>query len=114
MYNDDMVEARREAKKWWFWGLGIMVVTTVLVAVLVAVLSAAGVIFQTEVERRTFERSYQKKAGDKQKTAIWESQLAEVNSQLADPKLDPAIAKNLRAQRAALRVRLRAARNQQR
>lgn len=107
---DDMKEARREVKRWWYMGLGLVVVA----AIVTAILSATGVIFQTEVERRTFERSYQKKAGDKQKIATYEAQLAEINSQLSDPKVDPEIAKTLRAQRAALRVRLRAARNTQR
>ena len=107
MYDNPHNEARREAKRWWFWGLGLVVVT----AIIFAGLSAAGIIFQTEVERRTFERSYQKKAGDKQKIATLEAQLAEINSQLSDPKLDPAVARNFKAQRAAIRVQLRAATN---
>lgn len=110
MHDNDMIPTKGAVLKWWMFGLALVVLS----AIVLGGLSAAGVIFQTEVERRTFERSYQKKAGDKQKISIWESQLAEINSQLADPKLDPAIAQNLKAQRAALRVRLRAARNQQR
>ena len=104
---DDMKEARRETKRWWFLFLGLIVVSIIVLGVL----SATGIIFQTEVERRTFERSYQKKAGDKQKIATYEAQLAEIESQLRDPKLDAATKRNLRAQRAAIRVRLRAARN---
>ena len=110
MSYDDMREARREARKWWVWALGMLVVT----AIVISILSATGVIFQTEVERRTFERSYQKKAGDRQKIATLEAQLAEINSRLADPKLDPSVAQNFKAQRAAIRVQLRATRNQQR
>jgi uncharacterized protein YpmS len=109
MHDDELIPTKKGVFKWWAFGLLLAIITVCVFAVL----SATGIIFQTEVERRTFERSYQKKAGDRQKISTYEAQLAEINSQLADPKLDPAIAKTLRAQRAALRVRLRAARNQQ-
>lgn len=108
-FRDINREARRETRKWWWMFLGLIVVA----AIITSILSAAGVIFQTEVERRTFERSYQKKAGDKQKIATYEAQLAEIESQLSNPKLDDATKRNLRAQRAAIRVRIRAARSQQ-
>jgi hypothetical protein len=90
-------------------------VLVILMVIIFAVLNAAGIIFSTEVERRTFERSYQKKAGDKQRSAILRAQLAEIESQLLDPKLDPNTKRQLKAQAAAIRVRLRAdAANQQR
>jgi hypothetical protein len=100
---------RNEVKKsrvarWWIFGLVLMVLT----ATVLAILNAGGLIFQTEVERRTFERSYQYRAGQQQQNAIMQAQLTEIEQQLLDPKLDPQTRHQLRAQAAAIRVRLNA------
>lgn len=110
MHDDELIPTKKGVFKWW----ALFLLLGILTAVVVAVLSATGVIFQTEVERRTFERSYQKKAGDRQRNAILRAQLAEIESKLLDPKLDPTTKRQLEAQAAAIRVRLRADALQQR
>ena len=71
----------------------------------------AGIIFQTDAERRVYERSYQYTAGQKQKLATLRAQQAEIESQLLDLKLDATTRRQLKAQQAAIRVQLRAATN---
>ena len=99
--------SKRSVFGWWAFGLILLVIT---IAVLTG-LSYAGIIFETDVERRVYEKSYQYTAGQKQKIAILRAQQAEIQSQLSDPKLDSVTRRQLKAQRAAIRVRLRAARN---
>lgn len=95
---------------WWIFGLALAVLTVVVFVGL----SYAGIIFQTDVERRVYEKSYQYTAGQKQKIATLRAQQAEIRSQLSDPKLNAVTRRQLKAQQAAIRVRLRAAQNQQR
>jgi len=98
---------KKTVAKWWFFGLVLLAITVVVFAGL----SYAGIIFQTDVERRVYERSYQYTAGQKQKLATLRAQQAEIESQLLDLKLDATTRRQLKAQQAAIRVQLRAATN---
>ena len=102
--SDEFTVSKWSVTKWFVLGLVFVVVA----AVALTALSYAGIIFRTDVERRVYEKSYQYKAGQKQKIAILRSQLAEIESQLFDPKLDPVIRYQLKAKQAAIRVQLRA------
>ena len=104
MATDDIV-TKRSVAGWWIFGLVLVVLA---IAVLTA-LSYADIIFRTKVERKTYEESYQYKAGQREQIAIMRAQLAEIDSQLLDPKLPPETRRHLTAQQAAIRVRLNAA-----
>jgi hypothetical protein len=101
----DMEPSGKMIFKWWFIGL----VLTVITVIIFTGLSYAGIIFQTDVERKVYEKSYQYKAGQKQKIAALRAQQAEIESQLLDPKLDSTTRRQLKAQQAAIRIQLRAA-----
>lgn len=104
----DFMPGKKTITKWWIFGLALVI----LAVVVFTVLGYAGIIFETKVERKVFEESYQYQAGKKQKIATLEAQLAEIESQLSDPKLPSDVERQLKTQRAAIRVQLRAAKQQ--
>lgn len=110
MHDNDLIPSKKGVFGWWAFGLILLVLSIVVITGL----SYAGIIFQTDVERRVYERSYQYTAGQKQKIAILRAQQAEIESQLSDPKLDSTTRRQLKAQQATIRVQLRAATSQQR
>ena len=101
----DFEPRKRTIFKWWAIGLTLAVLTSSVLAIL----SYAGIIFQTVVERKAYEQSYQYQAGRREQRNILQAQLAEIETQLLDPKLPAETRQQLRAQQAAIRVRLRAA-----
>jgi hypothetical protein len=101
----DFRTERREGLKWLFWGLGICVI----LGILLWVLSSAGLIGRTVVEREVFERSFQYSEATKRQIATYEAQIEEINVQLASPDLDTRTRQNLNAQRSAIRIQLKAA-----
>lgn len=102
-------EEKREFARWWLWILGLIIVT----AVAIGALNYVGIIGKTAVEREVFEESYQYTAGQRQKIATYEAQLAEINSKLSDPNLDDATRKNLEAQKSSIKIQLDTARRAQ-
>jgi len=72
-------------------------------------LHAMGVWGNTVLEREVFENSYQYQEGRKAEIATFEAELAEIDAQLARQDLEVSTRSNLEASRAALRVRLNAA-----
>ena len=60
-----------------------------------------------------FEQSFQYSEARKSEIATYEAQLAEINSQLADPNLDEDTRRSLKAQKSAIEVRFTAAKAKQ-
>lgn len=96
----------KEFTKWWMWVLMLGIPTIMLLMLM----SYMGVFTSTVVERKVFEESYQRSEGLKSQIATYEAQLAEIETQLAGAELSPRTRADLEAQRAAIRVQLRAAR----
>ena len=97
-------QEKRAMGGWWMWILGLVIVTVVVFAAL----NYAGIIGKTIVERKVFENSYQYSAGQKQKIAIYEAQLAELKGRLASPDLDSGTRANIKAQASQIRIQLAA------
>ena len=91
------------------WGLALLVMTIVVLTTL----NYVGVIGSTVVERKVFEESFQYSEARKSEIATYEAQLAEINSQLST-QIPPATRNALKAQRAAINVRLRVAKTKTR
>lgn len=100
----DEIVSKKSVMGWWIFGIALVVIATIVFGAL----NYADIIFRTKMEREVFESSYQKKAGDAQQKRILQAQLAEIEQQLLDPKLDPQTRRQLKQQAAAIRVRLRA------
>ena len=60
----------------------------------------------TIVEREVFEQSYQYTAGQRERIATFEAQLAEINAQLLRPDLPAGTRADYEAQAALIRVQL--------
>lgn len=101
----NMREERREARRWWFWGIGLIAAA----AIIFTTLNYAGVFGGTVVERVVFEESYQRSAGLERQIATYNAQIAELEGQLINPNLDDAAKANINSQLAALRIQLKAA-----
>lgn len=101
-----MEREKKYLASWWFWALGLIALT----AIVLTILSYAGVFTGTIVERVVFENSFQYQEARQTELATWQAQLAEIESKLADPALDAATRSNLEAQKSALEVRIRVAR----
>jgi len=100
---------KKEFAGWWMWIL-MLVVTS---GIIFTTLNYFGIIGKTVVERAVFEQSYQKKAGDKQKIAIFKAQLAEITRKLSNPELNNVTRSNLEASASSIRIQLNAARSVQ-
>jgi hypothetical protein len=76
-------------------------------------LSSAGVIGRTIVEREVFEQSYQRSTALQERVAVDVASLTEIERQLLNPNLDANTRFNLEAQASAARVRIQTARSLQ-
>lgn len=106
---DNMRGERREFGRWWMWVLGLMILS----GLIFTLLGYAGIFTKTVVEREVFEKSFQYSEARKSEIATYEAQLAEINSQLADPALDENTRRSLKSQKSAIEVRLTAAKTKQ-
>jgi hypothetical protein len=104
-----MDQDKKDFGSWWVWILALVILSVVALTAL----NYAGVIGKTIVEREVFEQSYQYTAGQKQKIATFQAQMAEIERQLASPDLDGQTRTNLEAQAASIRIQLNAARSTQ-
>ena len=104
MAKYDRRAEQREVGSWWMWILGLVIVSVIAFTAL----SYIGIIGKTVVEREVFENSYQYTAGQRQKMATYEAQIAEINGKLSDSSLDASTRKNLEAQRSAINIQLNA------
>jgi hypothetical protein len=75
----DFREERREARRWYWWALGLLVAG----GVILTALSYAGLIGRTVVERKVFEESFQYSEARKAAIATYEAQLIEIDARLA-------------------------------
>lgn len=107
--DDDYREGMRVAR-WTFWRVLLLVVIAVVVLGGVGfAMNSLGVFGQTVVERKVFENSYQRTEALKSQIANDEAVLAEIETQLTNPKLDESTRHNLEAQARAARIRIRTA-----
>lgn len=107
-----MYDYREEMKvvRWTFWRvLGMAIIAAVVLGGVGFALHSAGVFGHTVVERKVFENSYQRTEGLKAQIATDEAALAEIQAKLANPNLDEDTRYNLKAQAAAIRLRIQAA-----
>lgn len=98
----DFRAERREGTRWWAWGLGLLVVT---IAVL-ALLNYAGIIGRTVVERKVFESSYQRTESMKAREALFEAQISQLEARLNNPNLTHSERNDIESSLATLRVQL--------
>lgn len=87
---------------WWMWIL-------LLIAISIPVfwmLGGAGLLGRTILERKIFEQSYQKQAGDSAKAKIFRAQLAEIDRKLQSTNLSEDQRQALEAKAAAIRIQL--------
>ena len=93
-------------------GLTIIAILVTFVCTLGFALHSCGVFGETLVNRKVFENSYQRVSALKSRIAVDEATLASINVQLRSAELDPATRTNLEAQKAAILIRIRAAKGQ--
>jgi len=98
-----MNEERKEFVKWSMLALFVTVITLIVFAAL----SYSGKYTGTVVERKVFEQSYQKQAGDDARMRAYRAQLAMINNKIYT-ETDEQILNDLRAQKAMLEVQINA------
>lgn len=112
-YRDEFRKVSKEAH-WTFWKVVPLFLLVVGFLALVGFgLRSCGVLGGTIVERKVFENSYQRSESLKSQIATDEATLAEIEIQLQNPDLDKSTRNNLNAQKAAARLRIRAAKGKQ-
>ena len=100
-------EEKKGVKKWWFFILGLVILS----AVIFSGLRYVGIIGTTIVEREVFKNSFQYKEARKSEIATYEAQLAEINHKLNMSNLDENTKTNMEAQAASIRILLATARS---
>ena len=91
-------EEKKAITSWWIYFVILLVATSVVLTTL----KYFGLVGSTIVERKVFENSYQKQAGDKARLATYKAQLAAINSKLVTSPNDA----DLLAQKAMLQVQI--------
>jgi hypothetical protein len=108
-YEDSFRRGSREAN-WTFWRvLPLIILTVVVFGGISFALNSLGVWGHTVVERKVFEQSYQRSESIRAQIATDEAALAEIEHNLANPGLDENTRYALKAQAAAARMRIAAA-----
>jgi hypothetical protein len=107
---DEEIRAGMRVAKWTFWRvLGMLVIVVVVLGGVGFAMNSLGVFGRTVVERKVFENSYQRTEALKSQIANDEAVLAEIETQLMNPKLDENTRHNLEAQARAARIRIKTA-----
>lgn len=88
------------------------VISIVLVFIMCFILDSLAIFGRTYVERKVFENSYQRIESVKSEISINEATLVEIETRLKFSELDKNTRHNLEAQASALRIRIRAAKEQ--
>jgi len=97
-----MEQEKKEFIKWWILLLLLLFITTII-------LFATGTIgkyFNTTVERKIFEQSYQKKEGDSKRIQSYKAQLASINVKL-NGNISNELRNELESQKAMLEIQLK-------
>jgi 5-bromo-4-chloroindolyl phosphate hydrolysis protein len=94
-----MEKDKKEFGSWWLFITGLVIVSSILFTILHYV----GFVGSTVIERKVFEQSYQKQAGDSSRQRHYQAQLADINSRLVSSPNDA----DLLAQRAMLRIQIK-------
>lgn len=97
---------RRSFGLWWMWVLALTIATMIVFWVL----SAAGFVGGTVLEREVFERSHQYCQARQSQIATYEAQLAELDGQILTAADDDS-ATGLKAQKRAINIKLTSERN---
>ena len=112
-YRDEIRTIDREGRWTLFKLLPLFLLAVFILFVVGFGLRSMGLIGHTVVERKVFEKSYQRSEGLKARIAIDEATLTEIQRKLSNPKLDESTRHNLEAQASAARLRIAAAKAQQ-
>jgi len=91
-------EEKKIITSWWIYVTILLVATNVVLITL----KYFGLVGSTIVERKVFENSYQKKAGDRARLATYKAQLASINSRLVTSPDDA----DLLAQKTMLQIQI--------
>jgi biopolymer transport protein ExbB/TolQ len=98
---------KREFAGWWMWILLLLVIS----AIVFTGLRYVGLVGQTMIERKVFEESYQRSAGDEAKLNTFRASMAEIESQLRRDDLSASTRADYEAQLAAIRIQINALEN---
>ena len=101
-----MDEERNDFGRWWIWITFLFIFSFVALGAM----NYLGIVGQTIVEREVFEQSYQYSEARRAEIATYEAQLAELEI-LLKAESDAQAAENTKAQMAAIRVRIAAAKD---
>lgn len=100
-----MSNEKKDFAKWWILVFVLMLISIVILTTF----RYFGKFTSTVVERKVFEQSYQKQAGDKQRLSTYQAQLSAINSRL-NGALDDNTRQELLSQKAMLEIQIRSAR----
>ena len=92
---------KKELTGWWLFWLLIVIATIIALSAL----NYAGIFTKTVVERKVFEQSYQKQAGDQARLSAYRAQLAAINSKLVTQPNN----QDLLSQKAMLEIQIQGA-----
>jgi uncharacterized membrane protein len=98
---------KTEFAGWWVWILMLLVLSVIMFTGL----SYVGLIGKTVIQRKVFEQSYQRQAGDQAKLNTFLSSKAEIEAQLSRNDLSSAQRADYLAQLAAIRVQINSLEN---
>lgn len=98
---------KKEFAGWWLWILLLLILS----AVVFSGLRYVGLVGHTIIERKVFEESHQRKAGDKAKLNTFLASKAEIESQLRRNDLSASTRANHEAQLAAIRIQINSLEN---
>jgi len=98
---------KREFAGWWMWILMLLIISITVFSGL----RYAGLVGQTYIERKVFEQSYQRQAGDQAKLNTFLASKAEIESQLRRGDLSSATRADYEAQLAAIRIQINSLEN---
>ena len=85
-----------------------------IILVFASVVGGGLLVWNTYVERKVFENSYQRSEDLKSSLALYKASLAEIESRLSNPNLDESTRRELEAQVSSLKIRIKATKEQAR
>ena len=93
---------KREFAGWWLWVTLLIIIS----AIGFGALRYAGLVGGTIIERKVFEQSYQRQAGDAAKLATFQAQEASISAQLRRGDLTAGARADYNAQLSAIRIQI--------
>jgi len=105
-------DEQKEATSWAVWGTILFIILATFILAMVVVFGSTAKVVDVTVDRMAMENSYQYTAAQKAQRATYEAQMAELGVQLINA--DAPTGRAIKAQMAAIRVRLAAIRGEER